>query len=155
MMLSGSMIGSGSEYASSPSLTRGKSCHSIPPTQESRGWSHNPSMADLHSPGRAKADPIDDVPEPVAIIGIGCRFPGGVRTPGGFWELLCRGTDCISEIAPDRWNIRSFYDPEPGKPGRSYSKWAGLTDNIDNLTPRCLASRPGGDIHRPAAAVAA
>src|SRR6266498_2269878 len=80
--------------------------------------------------------------EPIAIIGIGCRFPGGVRTPNGFWNLLCNGTDAISEISPDRWNIRAFFDPERGKPGKTYSKWAGLIDNIDQFDPEFFNISP-------------
>ena len=99
-------------------------------------------MANFHSGERPKTSPADVVPEPVAIIGIGCRFPGGARTPGEFWDLLCRGRDCIAEIPPTRWNVRSFYDAEPGKPGRTYSKWAGLIDNIDQFDASLFGISP-------------
>ena len=52
--------------------------------------------------------------EPIAIVGIGCRLPGGVRSPGSFWKNLVDGVDAIAEIPADRWNLKSFYDREPG-----------------------------------------
>ncbi|MFZ4683942.1 MAG: beta-ketoacyl synthase N-terminal-like domain-containing protein, partial [Terrimicrobiaceae bacterium] len=58
-------------------------------------------------------------PEPIAITGIGCRFPGGANGPEAFWKLLRNGVDAITEIPPDRWNIPAFYDAEPGRPGRT------------------------------------
>lgn len=69
-------------------------------------------------------------PEPIAIIGIGCRFPGRANTPEAFWKNLCSGVDAITEIPPDRWNIDKYYDPTPGKPGKSISKWGGFIDGI-------------------------
>lgn len=71
-------------------------------------------------------------PEPIAIIGLGCRFPGA-RTPDKFWQNLCTGVDCIGEIPPDRWNIQSFFDAARAQPGRSDSKWAGLVENIEEF----------------------
>ena len=69
--------------------------------------------------------------EPIAIIGIGCRFPGHVNGPGTFWQMLCNGVDAITEIPPDRWSIRSFYDPETGTPGKTYARWGGFLEDID------------------------
>ena len=69
-------------------------------------------------------------PEPTAIIGIGCRFPGRANTPEAFWKNLCDGVDAITEIPPDRWNIDKYYDPTPGKPGKSVSKWGGFIEGI-------------------------
>jgi len=51
--------------------------------------------------------------DPIAIIGIGCRFPGGASSPKAFWRLLCQGKDAIVDVPPDRWDIRRFYDPDP------------------------------------------
>ena len=68
--------------------------------------------------------------EPIAITGIGCRYPGGVTDADSFWRLLMGGVDAITEIPPDRWNIEKFYDPRPGTPGKSVSKWGGFVEHI-------------------------
>jgi len=57
--------------------------------------------------------------EPIAVIGLGCRFPGGADSPERLWRLLESGTDAITEAPPERW-LEALYDPEPGKPGRTY-----------------------------------
>jgi len=51
--------------------------------------------------------------EPVAVVGIGCRFPGGVVGPGDYWAFLANGGDAISEVPSDRWDAEAFYDPDP------------------------------------------
>src|SRR5438093_4149265 len=56
--------------------------------------------------------------EPLAIIGLGCRFPGGGVDPEGFWRLLREGIDAVSEVPANRWDVESFYDPSPGTPGK-------------------------------------
>ena len=56
--------------------------------------------------------------EPVAVVGIGCRFPGGVVGPQGYWAFLAGGGDAISEVPSDRWDAEAFYDPDPFAPGR-------------------------------------
>src|SRR4051812_40530144 len=61
--------------------------------------------------------------DPIAIIGIGCRFPGNAHGPDAFWELLANGVDAVSEVPADRWNIDAFYDPRPGQKGKSISRW--------------------------------
>ena len=71
--------------------------------------------------------------EPIAIVGIGCRFPGGATDPESFWRLLSDGVDAIREIPPDRWNIEAFYDPDPAKPGKTYSRWGGFIADIDKF----------------------
>jgi thioester reductase-like protein len=71
--------------------------------------------------------------EPIAITGIGCRFPGGSNNPADFWQLLCNGVDAITEIPKDRWNQSSFYSAETGKPGKTYSRWGGFIQDIDKF----------------------
>jgi acyl transferase domain-containing protein/thioesterase domain-containing protein/NAD(P)-dependent dehydrogenase (short-subunit alcohol dehydrogenase family)/acyl carrier protein len=73
--------------------------------------------------------------EPLAIIGIGCRFPGGSDSPQTFWDMLCAGTDAIREIPADRWSIAAHYDPVPGRDGKSVSRWGGFIENIDRFDP--------------------
>jgi len=79
---------------------------------------------------------------PIAIIGLACRLPGGADNPESFWQLLLDEVDGISEIHPDRWNIERFYSPEPGVPGKSYSKWAGQLDQIDQFEPGAFGISP-------------
>jgi acyl transferase domain-containing protein/NADPH:quinone reductase-like Zn-dependent oxidoreductase/short-subunit dehydrogenase/ubiquinone/menaquinone biosynthesis C-methylase UbiE/acyl carrier protein len=71
--------------------------------------------------------------EPIAITGIGCRFPGGAATPSAFWQLLRNGVDAISEVPPDRWDLRAYYDPDPKKPGKMNTRWGGFLQNIDKF----------------------
>ncbi|MEV7612163.1 sulfolipid-1 biosynthesis phthioceranic/hydroxyphthioceranic acid synthase [Streptomyces sp. NPDC089799] len=69
-------------------------------------------------------------PRDIAVIGIGCRFPGGVDSPEALWDLIERGGDAITEIPPDRWDAEEYYDPEQGVPGRSVSRWGGFLSDI-------------------------
>lgn len=71
--------------------------------------------------------------EPIAIIGIGCRFPGGVNNPDTFWQLLVNGVDAISEVPPDRFDVEAYYDPTPATPGKVMSRWGGYLDQVDQF----------------------
>ena len=64
------------------------------------------------------------------MVGIGCRFPGGVVGPEGYWTFLANGGDAISEIPSDRWDADAFYDPDPFAPGRMSSKWGGFLPDV-------------------------
>ena len=66
--------------------------------------------------------------EPIAIIGMSCRFPGGANNPKAYWELLHRGGDGISEVPASRWDIDSYYDPDPAAPGKMITKLGGFLD---------------------------
>ncbi len=69
--------------------------------------------------------------EPIAIIGMSCRFPGGANSPESFWELLKNGVDAITEVPHDRWNIDEYYDPDPEKPGKMSSRWGGFIRDVE------------------------
>lgn len=71
--------------------------------------------------------------EPIAVVGVGCRFPGGVDSPDAFWELLSGGTDAISEVPADRWNIDDYYNPDPTVPNKMNTRWGGFVDHIDEF----------------------
>nr|APZ78832.1 polyketide synthase [Stigmatella aurantiaca Sg a15] len=72
------------------------------------------------------------VRDPIAIIGIGCRFPGGARSPRHLWDLLTEGRCAIIEVPKDRWDHRRYYDPDPDKPGKTYVRSGGfLQESID------------------------
>jgi 1-acyl-sn-glycerol-3-phosphate acyltransferase len=68
---------------------------------------------------------------PVAIVGIGCRFPGGADSPASFWQLLRDGVDAIAEAPPERLDLDRLYDPDPAKPGKLYMRRGGFVDGVD------------------------
>ena len=57
-------------------------------------------------------------PEPIAIIGLGCRLPGGADSPAELWRLLQRSGDGIVEVPADRWDVDAIFDPDPDAPGK-------------------------------------
>jgi acyl transferase domain-containing protein/NADPH:quinone reductase-like Zn-dependent oxidoreductase len=71
--------------------------------------------------------------EPIAIIGLGCRFPGGVDTPAAFWDLLHHGGDAVTVVPPDRWDADAFYDPDPYHPGTINTRRGAFVDGIDQF----------------------
>ena len=93
---------------------------------------------------------------PIAVIGMACRLPGGIDSPERLWEALLRGDDLVTEIPPDRWDADEYYDPEPGVPGRSVTKWGAFLDDVAGFDCRVLRDqRARGDRDRPAAPLAA
>jgi hypothetical protein len=60
--------------------------------------------------------------EPIAIIGMGCRFPYGAKDPAGYWRLLRDGVNAITEVPADRWDLERYYDPNPDAPGKMYTR---------------------------------
>ncbi|MFN0154155.1 MAG: polyketide synthase, partial [Gaiella sp.] len=68
--------------------------------------------------------------EPIAIIGIGCRLPGGVDGPDAYWRLLEDRVDAVREVPPGRWDLRELYDPDPDAPGKVYTREGGFLDDV-------------------------
>jgi polyketide synthase 12 len=66
---------------------------------------------------------------PVAIVGIGCRFPGGIEDTPGFWDLVASGTDAIGDVPASRWRIGDHYDADPAAPGRMFVRQGGFLRN--------------------------
>ncbi|MFL6594022.1 MAG: SDR family NAD(P)-dependent oxidoreductase [Chthoniobacterales bacterium] len=69
--------------------------------------------------------------EPLAIVGMACRFPGGANDPRAFWELLRDGKDAITEVPPERWNPARFHHSNAAAPGRMVTRWGGFVSNHD------------------------
>ncbi|WP_018602447.1 type I polyketide synthase [Mycobacterium sp. 155] len=67
-----------------------------------------------------------DIGQGVAIVGIGCWFPGGVFTPDQYWDFMMRRGDGIVEVPGERWNTDLYYDPDPAAPGRAYTRHGGF-----------------------------
>ena len=83
-----------------------------------------------------------DKREPIAIVGMGCRFPGGADSSEEFWRVLRDGVDTISEVPPDRWDLDSIYDPEPGKPGKICTRYGGFLGSADRFDPLFFGISP-------------
>lgn len=80
--------------------------------------------------------------EPIAIIGIGCRFPGDVDSPEKFWQLLNAGRDAVTEIPQDRFDIAALYDARPATPGKVISKWGGFLRDLDKFDAAFFGMSP-------------
>ncbi|HEV2129938.1 MAG TPA: type I polyketide synthase, partial [Longimicrobiaceae bacterium] len=80
--------------------------------------------------------------EPIAIVGIGCRFPGGASDPAAFWRLLREGRDAVTEVPPERWDIDAFYDADPDAPGKMASRWGAFLDGVDRFDPQLFGITP-------------
>src|ERR1043165_8828149 len=70
--------------------------------------------------------------EPIAIIGMSCRFPGA-DSPAAYWELLHNGVDAISDVPPGRWDTDRFHDPDPLAPGKAYTRSGGFLGAVDTF----------------------
>ncbi|TYB85035.1 type I polyketide synthase [Oceaniovalibus sp. ACAM 378] len=80
--------------------------------------------------------------EPVAIVGIGCRFPGSANTPEALWELLKQGRDVVTEVPPHRWELDPIYDPDPDAAGKTYSRWGAFLDDVEGFDPAFFGITP-------------
>jgi acyl transferase domain-containing protein/acyl carrier protein len=74
-----------------------------------------------------------DGSEPIAVVGMSCRLPGGVRSPEDFWRLLADGVNAVREVPKARWDLDTWYDPDPEAPGKMYSRHGGFLDEVDSF----------------------
>ncbi|MBI5815644.1 MAG: amino acid adenylation domain-containing protein [Nitrospinae bacterium] len=98
--------------------------------------------ADLAQPSSLERRNKNSSSEPIAIVGIGLKFPGA-DDPDSFWRMLLEGKDAISEVPAGRWPIEDYYDPAPATPGKMNTRWGGFIDGVDmfdaeffGITPR-------------------
>ena len=74
--------------------------------------------------------------DPIAIIGMSCRFPGGANSPDEYWKILVSGIDVIGDIPPSRWDKLEYYDPDGNKPGKMHTMRGGFMDfPVDRFEP--------------------
>src|SRR3546814_7797511 len=70
--------------------------------------------------------------EPIAIVGMACRFPGSPDLES-YWRLLEEGRDAITEVPRERWDVDALYDPDPAAPGKMSSRWGGFVADVDRF----------------------
>ncbi len=92
---------------------------------------------------QAKLGAVEDQRSaPLAVIGVGCRFPGGEAGPDEFWRLLREGRSGIREIPPDRWDVEEYYDPNPDSPGKIATRYGAFLERIDRFEPQFFGIAP-------------
>lgn len=131
-----------------PRSDAGAAADAMPKADGSRLASRKRALARyLGSAGRGRpphtGDPVQPsaVQEPVAIIGLGCRFPGG-DGPQAFWQTLRDGVDTIRKVPADRWRVDDFYAAEAA-PGKTNARWGGFLERVDAFDAAAFGISPG------------
>ncbi|GAA3037057.1 hypothetical protein GCM10020000_13530 [Streptomyces olivoverticillatus] len=113
-----------------------------PGTTETESSSLSKALAALKEL-RGRIDTLEQAKrEGIAIVGMGCRFPGGVTSPEEFWRLLENGVDAITEVPASRWNLDDFYDADPEVPGRMRMRFGGFIGDVDRFDPYFFGISP-------------
>jgi epothilone polyketide synthase D len=90
---------------------------------------------------RAKAE-RDVHREPIAVVGLGCRFPGGIVDAASFWRVLEDEVDAIAEVPPERWNRDEWYDPDSDARGKMNTRWGGFLPDLERFDPTFFGISP-------------
>ncbi|MCI3900370.1 SDR family NAD(P)-dependent oxidoreductase [Streptomyces spectabilis] len=115
----------------------GETATAVPePTPAPAPPAAEPARAEREQASPAAAAPLarDPRDEGVAIIGLAGRYPGAAD-PEALWGLLRSGADCVTEVPADRWDHDAVFDPDRDAPGKSYGKWGGFLDGVDQFDP--------------------
>src|SRR5437870_12732308 len=79
--------------------------------------------------------------EPIAIVGMACRFPGAGDLEG-FWQLVRDGRDAVREVPPDRWDLDEWYSADPSTPGKMNTRHGGFLKQVDQFDPEFFGITP-------------
>ncbi|WP_141773202.1 type I polyketide synthase, partial [Mycobacterium tuberculosis] len=81
--------------------------------------------------------------DPIAIVGMACRYPGGVNSPDDMWDMLIQGRDVLSEFPADRgWDLAGLYNPDPDAAGACYTRTGGFVDGVGDFDPAFFGVGP-------------